>query len=112
MWLLYMSFYEKSMGLIQFIYMYFYIGETMSIWPFLKNNVYEAPEGPFSGMDSKEEFLQLKRHCIIALRIQKMNAAFLSLDHLYISINPTFSHRQPIKKQCFHSSETCVVFVM
>ena len=34
----------------------------MSIWPFLKNNVYEAPEGPFSGMDSKEEFLQLKIH--------------------------------------------------
>ena len=38
----------------------------MSISPFLRNNVYEAPEGPsihyFSGMARLEELLLLKIH--------------------------------------------------
>ena len=70
---------------------------------------YEAPKGPsnhyISGMARYEEFLLLKihlyiRHCIIALRIQKMNATFLSFDHFYISSRPNFPHGRPIKKNC------------
>ena len=36
--------------------------------------------------------------CIIALRIPKMNATFLSLDHFYISTKPNFPHGPPIKE--------------
>ena len=39
----------------------------------------------------------LIRQCIIALRIQKINAAFLSMGHVYIATKPNSSQRRPIK---------------
>ena len=75
----------------------------------------EAPKGPsnhyISGMARYEEFLLLKihlyiRHCIIARRIQKMNATFLSFDNFYISSRPNFPHGQPIK-----GNSVCIAWI-
>ena len=45
----------------------------------------------------KNENKPLIRQCTIALRIQKMNAEFLSLYQFYFSTKPNFFHGQLIK---------------